>query len=119
MISKDVSKIAFIFGNGESRKKCDHMYDGFLEDLRMIGEFYGCNAIYRDHRMDHLVLVDPQMLNEIAKDKSRYADRYPVWTGYRNPKQWGIPLLGPFDLREWCPRHLFGRPKKKSYQRCP
>jgi hypothetical protein len=101
MISKDVSKIAFIWGNGESRKKVDHMYDGFLEDLRMIGEFYGCNAIYRDHRMDHLVLVDPEMLNEISKDKSRYADRYPVWTGYRNPKQWGTKVKNIPKNHRW------------------
>ena len=68
MISKNESKIAFVWGNGESRKKVNRMYDGFWEDLRMIGEFYGCNAIYRDHRMDHLVLVDPEMLKEFCNE---------------------------------------------------
>jgi len=101
MISKKESKIAFIWGNGESRKKVDHMYNGFLEDLRMIGEFYGCNAIYRDLRMDHLVLVDPEMLKEISTHPSKYADKFPVWTGYRNPKQWGTKIKNIPRNRRW------------------
>ena len=31
------SKIAFVWGNGESRRKADKMYSSFWGDLRMIG----------------------------------------------------------------------------------
>lgn len=44
-------------GNGESRKhiKLENLY----------GIKIGCNAIARDHKVDHLVCVDRRMVNEI------------------------------------------------------
>ena len=95
------SKIAFVWGNGESRRKADKMYANFWGDLRMVGSHYGCNAMYRDMVLDHLVVIDPDMLNEIAKDKNKYADHYPVWTGYRNPKQWGSKVRNIPKNKRW------------------
>ena len=107
MILNAESKIAFVWGNGESRRKADKMYSNFWGDMRMIGTHYGCNAMYRDMVLDHLVVIDPDMLDELSKDKNKYADHYPVWTGYRNPKQCGskvknipIPFLSYVLLSE-------------------
>ena len=46
----------YVFGNGESRTSIDiNKLDGIK---------IGCNAIYRDYRMDHLVCVDRRMVQE-------------------------------------------------------
>ena len=95
------SKIAFVWGNGESRRRADKMYSSFWGDMRMIGTHYGCNAMYRDMVLDHLVVIDPNMLDEIAKDKRKYADNYNVWTGYRNPKQWGTKVKNIPKNKRW------------------
>lgn len=50
----------WVFGNGESRKQID------LELLK--GYKIGCNAIMRDHQVDHLVCVDRRMVNEAIED---------------------------------------------------
>jgi len=77
------------------------MYSSFWGDMRMIGTHYGCNAMYRDMVLDHLVVIDPNMLDEIAKDKRKYADNYNVWTGYRNPKQWGTKVKNIPKNKRW------------------
>ena len=48
-----------IYGNGESRKQFDK--------LRFMGNYttWGCNAIYRDMKVDNLVSVDYAMQQEI------------------------------------------------------
>ena len=86
---------AYVIGNGESRSIFP------IEDLKDKGVVWGCNAIYRDMVLDHLVVIDPDMLNEIAKDKNKYADHYPVWTGYRNPKQWGLKVRNIPKNKRW------------------
>jgi len=101
MISNEESKIAFVWGNGESRRKADKEYSTFWGDMRMIGTHYGCNAMYRDTVLDHLVVIDPNMLDEISKDKNKYADNYNVWTGYRNPKQWGTKVKNIPKNKRW------------------
>lgn len=56
---------AFIIGNGESRKGID------IQKLRSnTGRVFGCNAIYRDTKVDVLVAVDPPMIKEL------YYERY-------------------------------------------
>ena len=54
-----------IYGNGESRKQFDK--------LRFMGNYttWGCNAIYRDMKVDNLVSVDYAMQQEI--ESSGYA----------------------------------------------
>ena len=51
--------------------------------------------------LDHLDVIDPNMLDELAKDKNKYADHYPVWTGYRNPKQWGSKVRNIPKNKRW------------------
>ena len=51
--------IHYVYGNGESRKGFDvSSFDGVS---------WGCNAIYRDHKVDNLVVVDYGMQGEIVQ----------------------------------------------------
>ena len=46
----------YVFGNGESRTSVN------IDKLE--GTKVGCNAIYRDYTMDHLICVDRRMVQE-------------------------------------------------------
>ena len=50
-----------VIGNGESRLNLN------LNQLN--GPKVGCNAIYRDHKVDYLVCVDRRMMNEALRAK--------------------------------------------------
>lgn len=65
-------KIAFVLGNGTSRKPIDPT------SLYPYGKIYGCNALYRTFAPDFLVAVDVKMILEI--NKSRYQEKNIVWT---------------------------------------
>lgn len=54
-----MSDVAYIIGNGPSRKDFD------LELLRGSGTIYGCNALYRDFHPDYLVAIDTGIIAEI------------------------------------------------------
>ena len=56
-----MADVAFVLGNGESRKGIE------INDLMEKGKVYACNGVYRTHRPDYLVAVDPKMLLEIAE----------------------------------------------------
>jgi len=58
---KTFTKIAFVIGNGVSRKGVD------INELKKYGKVYGCNAIYREYIVDYLVAVDVKMVLEINK----------------------------------------------------
>jgi hypothetical protein len=51
----------YVFGNGESRTSID------IDKLD--GPKIGCNAIYRDYHMDHLICVDRRMVNEALENQ--------------------------------------------------
>ena len=103
-----MSSIAFVLGNGESRRSID------IDALKEHGKVYACNGVYRTHRPDYLVAVDPKMVHEIAE--SDYAQHNQVWSNFnaqynKNPKilnhvQWFRPSLGwssgPTALRLAC-----------------
>lgn len=56
------ANIAFIVGNGPSRKPVD------LYDLSESGKVFGCNALYRDFPgLDYLVAIDEGMIEEITR----------------------------------------------------
>ena len=57
-----MEKVAFIIGNGPSRKKFD------ITKLKGNGTIYGCNALYRDYPnlVDFLVSIDPPIIEEIT-----------------------------------------------------
>jgi hypothetical protein len=67
-----LNKIAFVLGNGTSRKSIN------LEDLKGKGTIYGCNALYREFDPDYLVAVDVKMILEL--NKAGYQHKVPVWT---------------------------------------
>ena len=67
-----MKKIAFVLGNGTSRKSID------LNQLKEKGTVYGCNALYREFEPNHLVAVDTKMILEI--NKAGYQHNHHVWT---------------------------------------
>ncbi len=72
--AKSHNQIAFVLGNGLSRKDID------VEELSKIGKIYGCNALYRTFAPDFLVAVDVKMILEI--NKHGYQRNHTVWTNY-------------------------------------
>jgi hypothetical protein len=59
-------KPAFVLGNGQSRLRFN------ISELKSYGVTFGCNAIYRDFMPDHLIAVDPEMLEEIIRARVHY-----------------------------------------------
>lgn len=70
--SKPQNQLAFVLGNGMSRRAVDH------EKLLNIGVVYGCNAQYREFDPDYLVAVDVKMVNELID--AGYHNKGTVWT---------------------------------------
>ena len=103
-----MSNIAFVLGNGESRKGIK------IEDLKRHGTVFACNAVYRTETPDYLIAVDPKMIMEIAE--SDYPTKHQVWSNFnaqynKNQKildhiKWFQPSLGwssgPTALRMAC-----------------
>ena len=59
-----------VIGNGESRKDIN------LSNINM--KKVGCNAIHRDHYVDHLVCVDRRMVQE--DEQNRYHQNSKIYT---------------------------------------
>jgi len=103
-----MSSIAFVLGNGESRKGIE------INDLKEKGTVFACNAVYRTHRPHFLIAVDPKMIHEIAEGD--YMINNKVWSNFnsqynKNKKildhcNWFKPSLGwssgPTALRMAC-----------------
>ena len=91
-----MSSIAFVLGNGESRKGID------IDDLKQKGTVYACNAVYRTHKPHWLVAVDPKMMVEIAetdyvihnKVYSNYNSQYERLKKLLDHVTWSKPTLG-------------------------
>lgn len=69
--------VAFVLGNGVSRKPIDPA------SLKPHGKIYGCNALYREFIPDHLIAVDTKMIKEIVATGFHLKNR--VWT---NPNRY-------------------------------
>ena len=105
-----MSSIAFVLGNGESRKGIQ------ISDLKQHGTVFACNGVYRTDRPDFLIAVDPKMMIEIAE--SDYMINNQVWSNFnaqynkypkiKNYAKWFQPSLGwssgPTALRMACDR---------------
>tara|TARA_B110000977_G_C10947421_1_gene443339 strand:+ start:258 stop:986 length:729 start_codon:yes stop_codon:yes gene_type:complete len=63
---------AFVLGNGVSRSSIS------LEQLKVLGSVYGCNALYRTFSPDYLIAVDVKMILEI--NKAGFQHKNTVWT---------------------------------------
>lgn len=88
-----MSKIAFVLGNGVSRKSID------CTQLKKHGTVYGCNALYREFSPDYLVAVDAKMVVEITN--TGYQLENSVWTN-RNRNNQNIENLNFFEKsRGW------------------
>ena len=105
-----MSDIAFVLGNGESRKGIK------IDDLKKHGTVFACNAVYRTETPDFLITVDPKMLLEIAE--TDYMIKHQVWSNFNaqynkvqrilDHVKWFQPSLGwssgPTALRMACER---------------
>jgi len=103
-----MSSIAFVLGNGESRRGIE------INDLMEKGTVYACNAVFRTHQPHWIVAVDPKMMLEIAE--TDYVVNNKVYSNYNGQYQkhqklldhvtWSKPSLGwssgPTALRLAC-----------------
>ena len=91
-----MSKVAFVLGNGESRKGIQ------IEDLKKHGTVFACNGVYRTERPDWLVAVDAKMMKEIAESDymvhnkvfSNYNVQYEKIQKILDHVTWSRPSLG-------------------------
>ena len=107
-----MSNIAFVLGNGESRKGID------INDLKERGTVFACNGVYRTHQPDWLIAVDPKMMLEIAE--TDYVEHNKVYSNFNAQYQkhqklldhvtWAKPSLGwssgPTALRLACDKQF-------------
>ena len=103
-----MSSIAFVLGNGESRRGID------INDLKQKGSVYACNGVYRTHQPHWLVAVDPKMMLEIAESDyvvhnkvySNFNSQYNKVSKLMDHVTWSKPSLGwssgPTALRLAC-----------------
>ena len=105
-----MSNIAFVLGNGESRRGIE------INDLKKKGTVFACNAVYRTHQPHFLIAVDPKMVLEIGE--TDYMMNNKVWSNYNSQYSkhqkiidhcnWFKPSLGwssgPTALRMACER---------------
>ena len=103
-----MSKIAFVLGNGESRRGIS------IADLKEKGTVFACNGVYRTDTPDYLIAVDPKMMFEIAEGDymlhnkvwSNFNQQYQKHSKIMNHAQWFKPSLGwssgPTALRMAC-----------------
>ena len=91
-----MSNIAFVLGNGTSRKGIK------IADMQKHGPVFACNAVYRKETPDYLIAVDPKMIFEIGE--SDYPAKHQVWSNFNhqydkkpnilNHINWFKPSLG-------------------------
>ena len=105
-----MSSLAFVLGNGESRRGID------IDDLKQKGTVFACNGVFRTHRPDYLIAVDPKMMLEIAetdyvvnnKVYSNFNTQYTKHQKLLDHVEWSKPSLGwssgPTALRLACDR---------------
>ena len=103
-----MTELAFVLGNGQSRKGIDP------NNLKEKGTVFACNAVYRTHQPHWLVAVDPKMMLEIAetdyvvhnKVYSNYNRQYEKHQKLLDHVTWSKPSLGwssgPTALRLAC-----------------
>ena len=107
-----MSSIAFVLGNGESRRGID------INNLKQHGSVFACNGVYRTHRPDWLIAVDPKMMLEIAetdyvlhnKVYSNFNAQYQKHQKLLDHVTWAKPTLGwssgPTALRLACDKQF-------------
>jgi hypothetical protein len=90
--------VAFVLGNGVSRKSLD------LTSLQTHGPIYGCNALYRDFVPDVLIATDKPIREEIQHSgyaiKNRFYTRFPLESlgAWEVPKQYWGYSSGPIAV---------------------
>lgn len=80
--------IAFVLGNGQSRKNIS------VERLSQLGTVYGCNALYRTHAPTVLVATDQKI--SAAIQESGYALENRFYTRRPVPHLGALPVPRPY-----------------------
>lgn len=94
--------VAFVLGNGRSRKGLD------LDLLKTFGPVYGCNALYREFTPDVLVATDKPIADAIQNSgyskKNRFFTRRPLPDSgaLKLPTQYRGMSSGPNALAQAC-----------------
>ena len=87
----------YVFGNGESRTSIN------IDKLE--GTKVGCNAIYRDYTMDHLICVDRRMVQEVLTNdanKDSYVYTREDWkTQFNATRVRTVPKLPYIGDERW------------------
>lgn len=76
---------AIVLGNGVNRKKFsldDYMSNNGGIRNKFKAEVYGCNAVYREGNVDHLIINNKALLAQAIKQ--RVYNRMPIYTTYNN-----------------------------------
>lgn len=101
VLNNQISNQAVVFGNGLSRLSFNHNLivnhkGGLLGSSKL--QTYGCNAIYRDFKVDFLVVPNRVILQEILQHG--YSNENIVYTGVLNtlefPKQFYLIPNDPY-----------------------
>jgi hypothetical protein len=71
-----MSTIAFVLGNGESRKNIK------INKLKEYGKVWACNGVFRTEEPDVLIAVDPKMIKEICE--TAYPETHEVWSNFNH-----------------------------------
>lgn len=93
-----MGKIALVLGNGESRSGLD--IQQFPHDIIL-----GCNAVHRDHTVDHLVCCDKRTVQEAVEAGVKRIYTRPEWSERFNVNKLpDLPYQGsdrPDDPKHW------------------
>jgi hypothetical protein len=88
----------YVFGNGESRTS--------VNINKLYGTKIGCNAIYRDYQMDHLICVDRRMVQEVLTANANIEtviytrnEWFETYSGYLHMRK--VPTLPYEGTERW------------------
>ena len=87
----------YVFGNGESRTS--------ININNLDGIKIGCNAIYRDYQMDHLICVDRRMVQEAltnGANQTAYVYTREDWVNqFKSTRMRAVPKLPYKGTERW------------------
>ena len=87
----------YVFGNGESRTS--------ININNLDGIKIGCNAIYRDYQMDHLICVDRRMVQEAltnGANQTAYVYTREDWVNqFKSTRMRAVPKLPYEGTERW------------------
>ncbi len=96
----------FVLGNGESRKHIP------VDMLKYSGKVWGCNGMYREHKLDGLIAVDPMLTHTIYR--SGYAHENPCYF-----RSWDWAPVDHYDMMKEANLSNLANPKVREWKYNP